>query len=687
MQLPTRLRAGLVIGLSVLAGQASAADLLLSDFNGTGFDSSYGGFNQQNGPSSARVFDLTNGWGGSVRGQSLDLNPLSDGRLVVDFTPNPGHGTDFFLIQLNDANGLSGRWTFNTGGLTPGQPAQLTSVNTIANPDAVYDGNAGAFVDTPPDLGQITNWAVEGQWASPEVFDISFDNLLISTDATPPPPYQGYEADAPWRAEAAARIEAHRMADLRVRVVDAAGNALPGASVSVLQQRHEFGFGSAVQARLLGDNPQANATYQAKAAELFNIATVENNFKWPAWEGNWGPAFSRATAGEALDWLESQGIESRGHVLVWPGADNLPNSLQSLINQSSLNATQQQQLRNAIAAHIADLGAFTAGRMSAWDAVNEPRVNNDVMRLLDEGDGAMATWFQQARDADPNARLFLNEFGILTSGGGTNTGNQRLLESQVRALIDAGAPIDGVGLQGHFDEGSLTGPEQLWAIVDRYADLGLDVQVTEFDFGTSDEQLQAAYLRDFFTAMFAHEGVDDLLMWGFWEDAHFDPQRALFRSDWSVKPSGQAYLDLVFGEWWTDETTAAGADGEAAVRAFRGEQSVTGSFGGESMTSEVILDADGETLTLQLAMLQGDYNRDGAVDAADYAVWRDSLGQEVAGPGYGADGDGDSVIGPGDLAVWRANFGLRVSPTQAVPEPSGWITLTLGHLLMQATRR
>lgn len=658
-------------GLLACVMPANAVELQLSDFNNNGFNSTYGGFTAQNSATSTRLFD-TDGWGAGVRSSNLNLSSLSEGRLVVDFTPNANHQADLFLVQLNDADGLSGRWTFNTGALTPGQPTQLTSVNTIANPDAVYDGSG--FVETPPDLTRITNWAIEGQYGSSSPFDISFDNLLISTTASAPPPYAGYALDAPWRAEAATRINSHRKADLTVRVVDAAGNPVPGASISVEQQEHAFGFGSAVQARLLGNNPQANPTYQAMAAELFNIATVENNFKWPPWEGNWGSNFTRATANEALSWLESQGISARGHAMVWPGADNLPNSLQSLVNQNLLTPAEQTQLRNAIANHIADIGSFTDGRMVAWDVINEPRANHDIMDLLAEGDGAMATWFQQAKAAIPDAKLFLNEFGILTSGGGTNTANQQLLQSQLQALKDAGAPVDGVGLQGHFDEGSLTGPEQLWAIVDRYADMDLDVQVTEFDFGTTDEQLQADYLRDFFTAMFAHEGVTDLLMWGFWEDAHFDPTRALYRSDWSIKPNGQAYVDLVFDEWWTDESAKADAEGEATLRAFKGKHTVNAVYGGEETSSEATLDEDG-VITLTLAMLQGDYNRDGVVNAVDYVTWRDTYGETVASAGLGADGNGDGTIDEGDLAVWRANYGQPLSEAVAVPEPS---TLLLG---------
>jgi mannan endo-1,4-beta-mannosidase len=84
------------------------------------------------------------------------------------------------------------------------------------------------------------------------------------------------------------------------------------------------------------------------------------------------------------------------------------------------------------------------------------------------------------------------------------------------------------------------------------------------------------------------------------------------------------------------------------------------------------------------AALPGDYNDDGSVDAADYNVWRDSLGQ--GGAGLAADGDGDGVIGDGDYAVWRLFFGeTAAGPGGAsVPEPAclslallvvaGWLT-------------
>ena len=66
-----------------------------------------------------------------------------------------------------------------------------------------------------------------------------------------------------------------------------------------------------------------------------------------------------------------------------------------------------------------------------------------------------------------------------------------------------------------------------------------------------------------------------------------------------------------------------------------------------------------------------DYNGDGTVNAADYTVWRDTLG--ATGAGLAADGNGNNVVDAGDYAVWQAGFGQSVgsaSVSNAVPEPA-----------------
>jgi hypothetical protein len=80
-------------------------------------------------------------------------------------------------------------------------------------------------------------------------------------------------------------------------------------------------------------------------------------------------------------------------------------------------------------------------------------------------------------------------------------------------------------------------------------------------------------------------------------------------------------------------------------------------------------------------LLPGDYNGDGWVDAADYAVWRDALGTTALAPFAGADGNGDGSVDQADYAVWRQHFGQSPAAVEsfatAVPEPSSWWLLLL----------
>lgn len=71
---------------------------------------------------------------------------------------------------------------------------------------------------------------------------------------------------------------------------------------------------------------------------------------------------------------------------------------------------------------------------------------------------------------------------------------------------------------------------------------------------------------------------------------------------------------------------------------------------------------------------QGDYNEDGAIDAADYTTWRNTLGQSVL-PGRGADGNLNGVIDAGDYVLWKSRFGSAgsgsgLSGSIALPEPA-----------------
>jgi hypothetical protein len=81
----------------------------------------------------------------------------------------------------------------------------------------------------------------------------------------------------------------------------------------------------------------------------------------------------------------------------------------------------------------------------------------------------------------------------------------------------------------------------------------------------------------------------------------------------------------------------------------------------------------------------GDYNGNGVVDAADYVLWRDTLG--TTGIALAADGNNNGTIDSGDFDIWRNNFGRQIGSVAAesvatVPKPSAEVLLYVGLLLL-----
>lgn len=399
--------------------------------------------------------------------------------------------------------------------------------------------------------------------------------------------YSGMEADAPWRKAAADRIEKYRKADVKVIVQDAAGKPVPGATVKIEQVRHAFGFGSCVTSALIEGSGPDSERYREIIKNNYTKVVIENDLKWPRWDSD-DPEGHKTTLA-AIQWLHNQGITVRGHNLVWPSWENSPKSLEALKQDP---AALEQRIED----HIKDEVSATKGQLTEWDVVNEPYANHDILDLIPPD--AMASWFKLVHQIDPKPELFLNDYaGFMDRGG--DTLHKEAFEKTLRSLKEQGAPIGGLGIQAHFGQ-QLTGPEQIVKELDRWAALGLDIQITEFDLDFDDEATQAHYTRDFMTAVFSHPAVSAILMWGFWENAHWRPQSALYRKDWTLKPNGQAWSDLVLKEWHTSLTADTDAPGTVSTRAFLGDYQVTVTYHGASKTWPLTVSKDGAVLTANL---------------------------------------------------------------------------------------
>ncbi len=139
------------------------------------------------------------------------------------------------------------------------------------------------------------------------------------------------------------------------------------------------------------------------------------------------------------------------------------------------------------------------------------------------------------------------------------------------------------------------------AVYDDFASIAPRLQLSELDVEAGDdEKLQADYFRDVMIATFSHPNFTSIIQWGFWENDHWKPDAALWRADWSLKPAGEVFVDLVKKQWWTNEAAVTDKDGKCNVRGFCGDYIVTAVSGGKTAKSKAVLEREGTKIRLQL---------------------------------------------------------------------------------------
>ena len=223
-------------------------------------------------------------------------------------------------------------------------------------------------------------------------------------------------------------------------------------------------------ATVSGRNPRAAAI----AAREFSSLTAENDMKWALLHP--APGRYEFDAADAyVEFAGQHGMAVIGHTLVWhsqtprwvfQGEDGQPASRELLL----------ERMRD----HIHTVAGRYRGRVKGWDVVNEavsdrgPDVLRDSPWRRIIGDDFLDHAFRFAREADPDAGLYYNDYGLFH-----REKRARVVEL-LRGLIARGVPIDGVGMQGHY---GLAKPEiaEVEQAIEDFAALGLKVMVTELD--------------------------------------------------------------------------------------------------------------------------------------------------------------------------------------------------------------
>ncbi len=364
-----------------------------------------------------------------------------------------------------------------------------------------------------------------------------------------------------------AAIDRHRKGSLVVY-------AEPGARVAVEQLRHEFWFGATLATRIFNGqaSPEDIAKYKEVFTSHFNAGVIESAFKWHDMERERGHV-NYSIVDQMLAWADAEEIPVRGHCIFW----GVPKFVQDWVKE-----LDDDELRLVVRQRARGIAARYRDRFAEYDLNNEMiHANFYEERFGPEFTRQMALW---VKDGDPEAKLYLNDYDILTG--------RRLDDyvAHVRGLLDMGAPIAGIGVQGHL-HGETFDPEALQNALDELAQFDLPIRVTEFnmpgqrsrfyredrkaELSAEQEREKAKLLEQYFRICFAHPAVEGILMWGFWEGANWIPQSSLYKRDWTPTPAAEAYRGLVLDEWRTRWSGTANSEGWAALRAFYGNYRVT----------------------------------------------------------------------------------------------------------------
>jgi endo-1,4-beta-xylanase len=250
-----------------------------------------------------------------------------------------------------------------------------------------------------------------------------------------------------------------------------------GGSAQTLRRRADAAgvlVGAAVDPRRF-DEP----AYASTLAREFNMVEPENVLKW----GTLRPGrdtFDFSAGDRVVRFARAHGMKVRGHCLLW--SEYNPAWL-------SKGGHTPEQLNAVLREHVFKVMRHYSGRVFAWDVVNESFLADGSVEesvwydspgigLKGKGTAYIEQAFRWAREADPKALLFYNDYDT----EGVNPKSDAVYE-MVRDFRARGVPIDGVGIQAHIMDLDNRDIETFAANLERLAALGLQIHITEMDVG------------------------------------------------------------------------------------------------------------------------------------------------------------------------------------------------------------
>jgi GH35 family endo-1,4-beta-xylanase len=489
--------------------------------------------------------------------------------------------------------------------------------------------------------------------------------------------------------------------------------AAPGMPIEIKEVNSAFKWGTAV--------PDSLSTYLATGSKYSQLLKKDFNSVTPENAGKWGfsdTASQLQNLDILLKFASQNNFRVRGHNLIWgtrnptrvdadftDARSTIPAT--AAAGKAAIQSEVTTRINNYLGGNITGTSTPRASQYAELDVYNESyhtgantsiSTGDNYWKVLGDGTTAggaapVADIYNRVQTAVTNAgagtKLFTNEYSVLDK----NTDLYGQFYSQhVESIRKAGGAVTGIGTEYYTDPGvgqgsSQVDPSRAYATWQNLSAQGLPLEVTEFGETAGADADQAASLTAAMTLAFGTQQINGFTLWGFYATPGLVAASlgsVLYDTNYNITAAGQAY-EALRSSWNSDFTSTVNADGSVTLpdTAFYGDYSVI--IGGKSYPLSLVKGTSSYSLTLPT----GDYNGDGKVDAADYTVWRDSIGSTTD---LRADGDGNGAIGAGDYDAWVAMFGNVYSSgagagtAVAVPEPTGAVLLLAGIALMLLRR-
>ena len=370
-----------------------------------------------------------------------------------------------------------------------------------------------------------------------------------------------------------------------IRITRKDGSPVVGQAVKFDMQKHEFLFGGGMfEAVEYASGEMSDPAKREAFERVFEKwIAIMNNATLPFYWGRFEPVEGHPRTSQTLagaKFLKDHGVTLKGHPLCWHTvcADWLMKYPTDVILQKQLARIRRD---------VADF----KGLIDMWDVINEvvimpvfDKYDNAVTRICKQL-GRVKTVrevFTAARDTNSDATLLINDFNLSQS-----------YQILIDGCLNAGVPIDEIGLQTHQHQGYM-GKEKLLEVLERFEVFGKPLHFTEItltsghimppeivdlnDYKVDEwpttpefEDRQSREFTEMYEILFSHPLVRTAYTWNFVDGGWLNAPAGFLRKDGSTKPVYDAAYDLIRRQWWTNGETVTDENGEAVIEGFRGD--------------------------------------------------------------------------------------------------------------------